>query len=260
MRLGLGVAAGPDPAHLAALAREAEDLGYDSMWTNDNPAGDGLAQLSGWAGRSERIRLCVGVLALDRHSPRGIAERLHELDLPLHRMLVGLGSGFSGRPLKVMREGVAALREANPRVHIAVAAMGPMMCALGGEVGDAVLLNWMTPERAAWARPHVLKGAQRAGKTADDISIYGYVRTALGPDARERLAREASIYQQMPAYARHFQAMGGEVADVGVASGDGGQVAASLLQYSEMDEPVVRVLSHRDLPDILAVARAAIGA
>jgi alkanesulfonate monooxygenase SsuD/methylene tetrahydromethanopterin reductase-like flavin-dependent oxidoreductase (luciferase family) len=260
MRLGLGIAAGPDPGHLAALAREAEDLGYDSMWTNDHPAGDGLAQLSAWAGRSERIRLCVGVLALDRHDPRVIAERLRELDLPLDRLLVGLGSGFTDRPLKVMREGVAALREANPQVHIAVAAMGPMMCALGGEVGDAVLLNWMTPERAAWARPQVLQGAQRAGRTADDITIYGYVRTALGQDAGERLEREASIYLQMPAYARHFEAMGGEPADAGVASVDGGQVAASLLRHSDMDEPVVRVLSDRELADILAVARAAIGA
>jgi alkanesulfonate monooxygenase SsuD/methylene tetrahydromethanopterin reductase-like flavin-dependent oxidoreductase (luciferase family) len=260
MRLGLGVAAGPDPGHLADLAREAEDLGYSSIWSNDHPGGEGLAQLAAWAPRSARIRLCVGVLALDRHRPADIAQRVQELDLPLERTLLGLGAGFSAAPLRAVRDGVAELRRALPGARVAVAAMGPRMCRLGGEVGDAVLLNWMTPERAAWARPLVEEGARQAGRTVEDITIYGYVRTALGDDAAVRVEREASMYMQMPHYARHFAAMGGEPATVGVAAVDPAQLAASLRRYSALDEPVVRVLSHRDLPDILAVARAAIGA
>ena len=259
VRLGLGVAAGPDPGVLADLAGQAEDLGYDSAWCNDSPAGDGLAQLAAWARGSRHLRLAVGVLALDRHRPAEIARRVRELELPLDRLLVGLGAGFTATPLGVVREGVAELRAELPGVRIAVAAMGPKMCGLAGELGDAVLLNWMTPERAAWARPLVEEGAARAGHDPHDVAVFGYVRTALGTDAPQRLERESSMYQQMPHYARHFESMGADPGSVGVAASGPSAVATALNRYRAMDEPVVRVLSHRSVVDILAVARAAIG-
>jgi len=259
MRLGLGVAAGPDPAVLADLAGEAEDLGFDSAWCNDSPAGEGLAQLAAWARRSRHLRLGVGVMALDRHRPADIARRARELELPLERLLVGLGAGFTATPLGVVRDGVAELRGELPGVHIAVAAMGPRMCRLAGELGDAVLLNWTTPERAAWARQLVEAGARGAGRDPGEVPVFGYVRTALGGDAAARLERESSIYMQMPHYARHFAAMGADPPTVGVAAIVPSAVATALNRYRALDEPVVRVLSHRSVVDILAVARAAIG-
>ena len=260
MRLGLGVAAGPDAEVLADLAAEAEDLGFDSLWCNDHPGGDGLAQLAAWAARSRRIRLGVGVLALDRHQPPSIAARIRGLDLPLDRLLLGLGAGFTPTPLQVVRDGVFALREELPGVRIAVAAMGPRMCHLAGEVGDAVLLNWMTPGRTAWARPLVDAGATSAGRPPGDVARYGYVRTALGADADERLAREASTYTQMPHYARHFESMGVDPTTVGVAAAHPAEVASRLQRFTGLDESIVRVLSHRSAGAVLAVARAAVGA
>ena len=260
LRLGLGVAAGPDPRVLADLAREAEDLGYDSIWCNDSPAGEGLLQLSAWASRSRHIRLAVGVVALDRHQPADVADRVRELGLPLDRLLIGVGAGFTATPLIVVREGVRALRSELPGVRVAVAAMGPKMRGLAGAVGDAVLLNWMTPERAAWARPLVDAGATAAGRQAGDITVFGYVRTALGPDAHERLQRESTMYLQMPHYARHFTNMGADPGSVGIAVAEPSAVASGIKRYKAMDEPVVRVLSHRSTGDIMAAARAAIGA
>lgn len=260
MRLGLGVAAGPDPEVLGALAGEAEGLGYDSIWSNDSPAGDGLAQLAIWASRSSHIHLCVGVLALDRHQPETIAARVRELGLPLDRTLIGLGAGFTSTPLRVVLDGVSGLREELPDARIAVAAMGPKMCMLGGEIGDAVLLNWMTAARAAWARPIVHQGAGAAEREPAVVQVCGYVRAALGHDAGERLAREVAMYLQMPAYARHFEAMAEDPATVGIAASDPAQVAEELQRYAAMDEPVVRVLSHRTVADVMVVARAAVGA
>ena len=258
MRLGLGIAAGSDPDQLAGLASEAEALGYSSIWSNDSPAGDGLSQLWAWAQASTHIRLCVGVLALDRHLPEDIAERAHELELPLERLLIGIGAGFTDAPLRVVREGVTSLRTRLPGARVAVAAMGPQMCRLAGEVGDAVLLNWMTPERAVWARSLVEEGARAGGRQPADVPVYGYVRVAMGSDAVDRLAREVSMYLQMPHYKRHFDAMGGAPTGVGVATDPVG-VAAAVAHYSALDEPVVRVLSHRSAAAILGVARAAIG-
>ena len=258
-RLGLGIAAGSDPDQLAELAAAAEGLGFGSTWCNDSPAGEGLAQLWSWAGHAGSIDLGVGVLALDRHDPATIAERARELELPLDRVVFGLGAGFTSQPLGVVRAGVAALRAALPGARVAVAAMGPKMCELAGELGDAVLLNWMTPERAAWARPLVEDGARRAGRDPSAVTIYAYVRCAMGPGAGERLAREAGMYMQMPHYRRHFEAMGAEPSNAGVAAADGAALVAGLARYDAVDEPVVRVLSHRAAPDILTVARAAVG-
>jgi len=54
--------------------------------------------------------------------------------------------------------------------------------------------------------------------------------------------------------------MGAAPTSVGIVADDPSVVAAEVKRYTAMDEPVVRVLSHRATGDILAVARAAIGA
>ncbi|HEV3234933.1 MAG TPA: LLM class flavin-dependent oxidoreductase [Candidatus Dormibacteraeota bacterium] len=233
-------------------------MGYEAICANDTPAGDGLALVAAWAHDSQRIDLGVGVLALDRYTPDDISSRVEALDLPHHRLVLGVGAGFIEEPVAAVREGVGALRQLLPDVRIIVAAMGPRMCQLAGEIGDGALLNWMTPERATWARDLVVEGANRVGRDLTEITIYGYVRVALGPDARERLEREASFYMQMPHYARHFEASGGPPGGIGVAASDADDLKEQLQHYFALDVPVVRVLSERDVDTILEVARAAI--
>jgi alkanesulfonate monooxygenase SsuD/methylene tetrahydromethanopterin reductase-like flavin-dependent oxidoreductase (luciferase family) len=235
MKRGLGVAAGPDPVALASLGREAEALGYAAIWSNDHPGGEGLLQLSQWAGDTHGIDLCVGVLALDRHQPAGIAARVTQLELPHRRLLLGIGAGLQPHQLGAVRAGVEELRRLLPGVRLAVAAMGPRMCELAGELADAVLLNWMTPERIA------------------------YVRVALGPDAGERLALEAGFYAQLPAYARNFEAAGVAPGSIGIAVADPADLPPNLAAYAALDLAVVRVLSDRTPGAVLEVARAATG-
>jgi len=257
MKLALGVAAGPDPEVLASLGAEAEARGYAAIWCNDSPAGEGLLQLSRWARNSKVIDLCVGVLALDRHQPSDIAARVAELDLPPERLLLGIGAGLQSHQLGAVRAGVDELRRLLPDVRLAVAAMGPKMCELAGELADAVLLNWMTPERIAWAIPRVQRGAEAVGKS--DIQVDAYVRVALGPDAEERLAREAGFYAQLPAYARHYEASGVAPELIGIAVAEPADLPVKLAAYSALDLAVVRVLGERTPEAILEVARAAIG-
>jgi alkanesulfonate monooxygenase SsuD/methylene tetrahydromethanopterin reductase-like flavin-dependent oxidoreductase (luciferase family) len=259
MKLGLGIAAGPDPEGFTRLAAEAERLGYTTLFSNDSPAGEGLAMLSSWAKASQRIDLGVGVLALDRHQPADVAARVAALGLPHGRLVLGVGSGFSEQPLGAMREGVAAIRALLPDVRVIVAAMGPKMCALAGEVGDGALLNWMTPERALWARELVLDGAKQAGRDPLGITIYGYIRVALGKGAAERLKQEASFYTQMPHYARHFEATGVPPGSIGIAAAAAADLREQLRHYAALDIGVARILSHRQVDAILEVATAAIG-
>lgn len=257
MRLGIGVAAGPDPLELASVAAELEALGFDSVWSNDSPAGEGLAALGAWAEGTTRLDLGVGVLALDRHEPAAIASRVRELDLPEERLLLGIGAGFTDRPLGVVREGVEALRRLLPGTRLVVAAMGPRMCALGGEIADGVLLNWMTPERAAWGREKVHEGARAAGKTTAEVTVYGYVRAAAGEDARVRLERESRWYAGTPHYARHFEAMGTPADSVGEAVDNPADLPGRLRLYGGLDVVVARALTERTPAAVLELARAA---
>lgn len=257
MKLGLGVAAGPDPDLLAPLAAEAESLGYVSIWSNDSPAGEGPLQLSRWAQNSPAIDLCVGAMALDRHRPSAIARRVDELGLPRDRLVLGLGAGFDSHPLASVRSGVEELRGLLPGGRLAVAAMGPMMCRLAGEIGDAALLNWVTPGRAAWARQVVLDGARATGR--ETVQVMAHIRVAAGEGARDRLAQEAGFYAQLPHYARNFKAMGADPSTVGVAVEDPATLPAELAAYNALDVAVVRVLSERTVEGVLTVARAAIG-
>lgn len=257
MKLGLGVAAGPDPGVLTSLGAEAEALGYASIWSNDSPAGEGLLQLSLWARAAKDIDLGVGVLALDRHQPADIAARVAELELPRERLLLGIGAGLQSHPVGAVRAGVGELRRLLPGVRLVVAAMGPKMCELAGELADAVLLNWMTPERIAWAIPVVRRGAAAAGKS--EIQVGAHIRVAVGADAEGTLAREAGFYSQLPAYARNFEAIGVDPGSIGIAVAEPADLPSRLAAYSALDLAVVRPLTERSPDAILEVARAAIG-
>ena len=78
---------------------------------------------------------------------------------------------------------MAALR-AELSTRIVVAALGPKMCRLAGEVADGVLLNWLTPEYARQSADIVREGAAAARRPAP--TIYAYVRLALGAAAPPR--------------------------------------------------------------------------
>ncbi|MBX6341078.1 MAG: LLM class flavin-dependent oxidoreductase, partial [Thermomicrobiaceae bacterium] len=171
---GFGVAAAIAPEVIRSAAQVAESLGYASFWANDTPEGDGLAALSEAAADTVVIRLGVGVIALSRRSPESIlariqqsretedkeaqagevigagpdVERVPSLDLPLDRLILGIGSGAGGPgAVERVRAGIRALKGAVD-CEVVVAALGPRMCRLAGEEADGVLFNWLTPEYA----------------------------------------------------------------------------------------------------------------
>jgi alkanesulfonate monooxygenase SsuD/methylene tetrahydromethanopterin reductase-like flavin-dependent oxidoreductase (luciferase family) len=256
---GLGIAAGLDPDVAAELARRCAGYGYASLWSNDHPMASGLETSAAFASAALGLELGVAVLPLDRHEPEAIASKISEVGLDPARLWIGIGAGFTKRPLGVVREGLAALRAALPQgTRVAVAAMGPKMCALAGAEADGVFLNWMTPARAAWARDRVREGASTAGR--DSVpTIFGYVRVAVGSGAGERLLKEESFYRQLhEGYIRHFQSLGEEPGTVGIAAEDPADVPKRLRSYEDaIDHVVVRALAHADTESLAAVAEAA---
>jgi probable F420-dependent oxidoreductase len=109
---GINVGACADPETATAVARAAEDAGFDSVWTGehvvlpdpqvppspsapDNPMLDPAVALSFIAARTERIRLGTGIIILPQRNPLVLAKELASLDvLSGGRLIFGLGVGY----------------------------------------------------------------------------------------------------------------------------------------------------------------------
>ncbi len=253
---GFGVAAGLDSKVAVELAGRCEELGYTSLWSNDHPAASGLETLADFARGSAATRLGVAVLALDRNSASDINAKIEELGLERSRLLIGVGAGFSEKPLTRMREAHDELREAIPGVKLILAAMGPKMCALAGSHYDGAFFNWMTPDFAADARLKVEAGADEAGREAP--KIYGYVRTSVGADAETRLAKEEGFYRDLhDGYRNHFDRLDEAPGTVGVAAERPEDADAALASYEALDTIVVRGLASASFDAMDRVATAA---
>jgi alkanesulfonate monooxygenase SsuD/methylene tetrahydromethanopterin reductase-like flavin-dependent oxidoreductase (luciferase family) len=257
MGRGFGVAAGLDPEVAEPLAARCEGLGYHSMWSNDHPGAKGLETLAAFGKGARQLDLGVGVIALDRTPPNQIAADIHHLHLDPSRLWIGVGAGFGKKPLTTMRDELSTIRAALPDVRVVLAAMGPKMCELAGAEYDGAFFNWMTPEYAAGAKQKVEAGAAAAGR--ETPRVFGYVRTAVGPDAAERLANEESFYRELhPGYENHFQRLGQPEGTVGIAAPNAAAVQAALAAYEAvLDIVVVRGLASGSLAAMAAVAESA---
>jgi alkanesulfonate monooxygenase SsuD/methylene tetrahydromethanopterin reductase-like flavin-dependent oxidoreductase (luciferase family) len=254
MGYGFAVFAGVAPEVIRAVAREAEAGGFGSFWVNHPGKIDGLAALSLAARETRRIELGIGVIPLHTRGPDSIAQGVRDQALPLDRLLLGVGSPNPASLARV-RDGIAALRGA-VRTRLVVAALGPKMCQLAGEVADGVLFNWLTPAHARQSAEWVRAGATAAGRQPP--RLFAYVRAALGAAAAPRLADEGARYAGIPAYASHFARMGVDPVETAVAGETPAALAAGLARWQGVvDELVVRAITAQDtVDDHLALLRA----
>lgn len=219
---------------LAALAREAETLGYRALFMPEIASRDTLAALTGLAGETTSLLLGPGVAPLPARSAQLLAMAAATVaERSGGRLLLGLGTGPAvPGALDRLRATVIALREVfttgaadlagdrlglqllPPRVPIWIAALGPKAVGLAAEVADGVLLNWCTPDRVAQARAAIGDGARAAGRDPSEVTIGVYVRAAVGdPDGEAAATTAATEYASYPAYRRQFEAMGLDPSD-----------------------------------------------
>jgi alkanesulfonate monooxygenase SsuD/methylene tetrahydromethanopterin reductase-like flavin-dependent oxidoreductase (luciferase family) len=241
---GLGVTAGLDVGLARELAAQSEQLGYHSVWSNDEPAARGLDTVAQFAAATSRVQLGVGVLPLHRYQPAQIAAEVDRLGIDPSRLWLGIGSGALPVQIDALQRAVSELRALLPEAtRIVVAAMRPRLCRLGGAVADGVLLNWMLPGQAARARGWVRDGAAEQGRSAPVVASY--VRVAVGPGASRRLREEEGFYRALnEGHRRHFAALDVPVGSVGIAASRRAAVLEALGPYhSALDLPIVRVLA-----------------
>ena len=125
MKLGLGLGywgAAPNPRNLD-MVREAESLGYDSMWTAEAYGSDALTPLAWYGSQTSTLRLGTSIIQMSARTPAATAMAAITLDhLSGGRFILGLGvsgpqvvEGWYGqtfaKPLARTREYVAIMRQ-----------------------------------------------------------------------------------------------------------------------------------------------------
>jgi F420-dependent oxidoreductase-like protein len=247
MRLATYLSPGADLAAGIELAKRAEALGYESVWVTHGLGRDSFLVLAAYGAATSRIGLGNGVVPIYPRHPVTMAQAA----LTLSEMTGGrfrLGLGVSHRasmetmlglsvvaPLAIMREYVAVLRGAlgagaafegkHYRVHwslalptrppaspIYLAALGPKMCELAGEIADGAILWLCTPDYVRdVARPAIERGRRRAGKTLEGFDIVAAVPLAIADDAAAAQAafrNELTRYAVLPFYRAMMEASG----------------------------------------------------
>jgi len=123
--VNLGYASpGANPADLVPLAREAERLGYDSVWAAEAWGTDAVTVLAWIAARTSRINVGSAIMQIPGRSPANTAMTAATLDLMSGgRFILGLGTSGPqvvegwhgdawGKPLGKTREYVEIVRAA----------------------------------------------------------------------------------------------------------------------------------------------------
>jgi len=123
MKLGLTAAGmGASISIDIDLIREAEDLGFDSVWTAEAWGADAITPLAWIAAQTSRIRLGTGIMQMPARTPAMCAMQAMTVDaLSGGRMIVGLGpsgpqvvEGWHGvpygKPLTRTREYIRIMR------------------------------------------------------------------------------------------------------------------------------------------------------
>lgn len=87
------------------FVRQAEQLGYQSLWTQERLTGDPtvidpLSFLAYIAGQTSKARICVSVVVLPRHNPIHLAKQTASIDqMSNGRLILGVGLGTSASDL-----------------------------------------------------------------------------------------------------------------------------------------------------------------
>jgi len=133
MRLGVHIGywgLGLTPADQLAIVKEAEALGYDSVWSAEAYGSDAATVLAWLAAQTSKIRLGSGIFQMPARSPAMTAMTAATIDqLSGGRMIIGIGSsgpqvaeGWHGQPfarqLQRTREYVAVVRMALARERV----------------------------------------------------------------------------------------------------------------------------------------------
>lgn len=234
-RLGrLGVWSHLDSLPIAdarALARRAEELGYDALWVPETVGREPFTLLGLLAGETRSLVLGTSIVSIWGHDAQ--ATRMAAMTLTEAtggRFVLGLGVShphLAGklrghafeRPLTRMREYLAAYRSAIYRGPIdtdaaeppvLLAALRERMTDLAATDADGAFPYLVTPERLAWMRAR-LDAASGDGRRTLAVTLP--VVLAGGPEDRAAARAYLRPYLRTPTYHASWELQGFAPAD-----------------------------------------------
>jgi 5,10-methylenetetrahydromethanopterin reductase len=211
------------PADILAWARKAEERGYEGVFVPES-FNDSLAYAQAIAMRTTRLRVGTAITNVYLRHPTLLAQQAAAVqEFSGGRLLLGIGVGHRavneplgidmGDPLGKIREVVGTLRAAwtkgphqpRPAVPppILAAALAPKMIELAGEVADGAIFNLFPLERYPRAMNALRHGAERGGRSADDLAVCHFTTCYLSDDraaALHEAKRMLSRYANLPFY------------------------------------------------------------
>ncbi len=248
MRLGITIPSEPfHGKYFADLVRTADRCGYTDGWSYESFSSDAFAPIAAASMLTERMRFgCAIIPVFTRPAPLIAMSAVTTNNLSGGRFTLGLGistpnivENWMGvpfrKPVTQMRETVEALRGIfrgekvtmagkmvkingfrldTPIDHpqqIYIGAQGAKMLRIAGELGDGVIINFITPETVAPMLEHTRDGMRAAGKDPAKLDVVCRILVAADEDpevARTLFRRALTAYVTVPQYNQFFREIG----------------------------------------------------
>lgn len=223
MDIGLTVWLDRPPRETADLAVAAEAAGFSDIWLPDHYfLRDAYVAQALMAERTSQIRLGTAVVSPQLRHPALLASSTATInELSGGRAVIGIGPGgfefprhlhlAPDKPVAMLRDAVAVVRalfagEASYQgaafsidggalgwtageIPVYVAARGPRMLELGGELADGLITHGLAGSYLDFATARIAAGAARAGRAASSCELCLMFDVELGDDEQAALDR-----------------------------------------------------------------------
>ena len=224
------------------IARQAEEIGFNSFWTVEANGTDAFTLLGAASVAAPKLNLGTGIIPIQLRSPTLAAMSAASLQAinPEAEIFLGVGVSAPGilkqhgldatdKPIRMMREYVALLRECfsgdsvsfegdyfstrrfrlglrleGKKPKIIMAALNPQMLKLGGEIADGVLLNYLPASHVKYSVNKVREGG--------DAKIFAYVHASVSEFEKAQTSARKDLfnYAMADGYAKMFKEAGFE--------------------------------------------------
>jgi alkanesulfonate monooxygenase SsuD/methylene tetrahydromethanopterin reductase-like flavin-dependent oxidoreductase (luciferase family) len=221
-KLGISFGGGLSPTQVVEYARQADQLGYHSVWMSEGNGSDNFSVFTACALATKNVQLGTSISSVFVRTAPIIAMAAACVDhFSQGRFILGLGSSHKvqvegqhglayARPLSRVRETVEIVRELlkegsvsykgqvisidsfgfafpvyRKEMPIYLAAVFPKMLQTTGQMAQGVILTQNTPDTAREAVIQVAQGARAAGRDPKDVEIISMVACAVTSDPTE---------------------------------------------------------------------------
>lgn len=237
------------------VVRDIEAIGFGSVFMPEGGGKDALVESAAFLAATERLVVGTGIANIHFRIPTPAEGGARTLDA-LHpgRFVLGLGvshapfveenmKGTYGKPLATMRtylermNSVPAEIEEGARPARVLAALGPKMIELSGELADGAHPYLVTPEQTATTR----------GILGEDKWVITEQAVAIGGDADDQLRRAhdyIGAYMPLPNYRNSWLRQGFDDSDL--VPGGSDRLTRALVGIGTAEQAATSITAHLD--------------